>query len=353
LSSPTFRSFAAPPVRFGWFDYTHRAIDRRAIAALPASALQEYLSRPHQMRVLLDEDDLQDITANSPNFSLSDHHTLDMECLGKPAQSSQEGDRTWQTVERRFTEKNRQKWKARKVQAGQLPYPSLYHSILDNYRQITHHLSQINSGNPRLALSSNEGLVEAYYGQLPKSIGKLAHYLSDLYMPLHNTNAFTWPLRFYSDEINLNTGWPAKLPPMAKKALRRLQPWLPPQLKLKEESMHGFIEGTVFSPQGFHYAQWQQSPRPADPLPQLNSSNLPSFIIASWKESLDLIFEIVALQKRHLDHRRVIRSREAFTEEMRQLLKPQLDKAQQALTATIAGSWQEAGSPVNFPPPAT
>ncbi len=320
-------------VRFGWFDHGHHAIDTGAINRLPQQTQDERQWQgflKENLQFIHDEDDMEDLVYDGPM------HYVDLDKWLRPdvpvAHEKKMGV-SWEEAQNAFSEEERhrlhQRWHASSIEPEDFYRPrNIFLSVMQKYDMVKRQLESIAQGNKRLLTvapghtSRELNIQRNFYLELVRNVGRLSHYIGDLFMPLHLTRYHDWLLH-----------------PDAKAEQHAFT-----------EGMHFFLEGKTLTTQD--YQSLLSTPVKAPPGPPLNREALRTYLIEKMQQTYGRMYDLVRLQQQALAQKREHASTDLYEKRLAEAVKPllleQLQSAQEALAVTLQSVWHEAGRPVDF-----
>lgn len=323
------RPTAQPPVRFGWFSLGHQAIDKGATYRLPENDALEKSWKDYLLSHNLEIEagnDMQDILYNGPN------HFINLEKRGNPQDDEPVNGKklpllAWDTIKTKLSQPElrtiEKEWLNEPLEPESiLPGESVYSAILKSYDLVKSHLQKISQGDPQLNQVTKgerrdqvKETRETYYEELARNIGRLNHYVGDMFIPFHvSPGTPNWELMPGSDK-----------------------------------GIHLFVEGDILNGKDYSTLVEQAKQRSMIPMPLLTRETLPYFILNKMKDSFRKLYEIVDIQKAALADENVNTDSETFEKALAQRLKflvnDQAREAQEAVSTILHAVWQEAGRP--------
>ncbi len=298
---PQSNTNSQPSVRFGWWQVSHESINTGALNQLPSSLWQDYLgSRISRINYM---DDLQDV------FERGEKHFINLESkanrwlLNDPSAYP-----TWKSVKARFTKMVKKILELQWTQkATPLPEgPHVIHSVSKAYKGAVTTLQKLLNASD-LTPKAQEHLKM----DLDEYLGKLMHYVGDIYMPLHTTQYFDWKI-------------------------------------LANKGIHEFIEGELLSSQDYQEIMKRSNAR-TEPIPVLKADELTPFITQAIRHSHLKLFEIVAIHqgvKQAFPSAGADKTKQELDERLTPLASEQILRAQTALASILQLVHTEASKPL-------
>ncbi len=274
------------PIHFGWWANTHKEINMGAINLLQSSPWQQYLETHFKRLSYID--DLQDVFERGPKHFINIEDKENKWLFG-----ISEAYPTWKNVNSRFKNTLRNKLN-KKWQNNSQPMPipkeaNVITSILNAY------------DNTIAFLQSPSQAKSLPKHQLDEQLGRLMHYIGDLYMPLHTSRYFDWNA-------------------------------------FEEQGLHEFIERDLLSYQNYRHIS-QQAYQQQNQIAQLSPENLKTFLTQETRRSHLKIFKIVAAH-RNIKKRLPLNTssndiEKALKQELTPLISQQIIRAQIGLSAIL------------------
>ncbi len=283
--------------RFGWDSRGHGAIREGAFNRLPQTPLKPFLqeSRPF----IAASDDSQDIYHKGP------HHFINLELPVN--RFSGNGPLPLDFIFRHFNPNARQwlagLWQNPPGNGPALPQgETVVTATLTAYRDTRRLMRQVIE-------TQDAGQKETLQLALSDAIGRLSHYVGDLFMPLHSTTYHDWPIH----------------------------PAFP------QSGIHAFLEQAVLTPNDL--AQLANPPK-TSPLPELTAETLEPFLKRQVLESHLAVYDIVQAQQTCLANPWAAANPYACSTALRTAFRPillsRMTRAQETLSALLNLAWQQA-----------
>ncbi|MDH4379137.1 MAG: hypothetical protein QE263_04440 [Vampirovibrionales bacterium] len=308
-----------PASQFGWFQSTHHAIRQGGVTAVAQHDFKRYLQQNEVTLGL--HDDAQDQFKAGPahyiNLEDARNESVNPYSLAQSANSSKlhiDSYRVpWPDLMQRLSLDKQQQlaeaWQVRSLKETDLPKgTTAYDSVL-------HHTNQLIAALATPHPNATSAQLEQAHQLVQYHAGALAHYVGDIYMPLHSTHTFNWSLAPNYANLHPDLG----------------------------QGIHAFIEGDVLKP-GDYAALQQEALVPM----QLSKDTLKPFLLEAIQASHLRVFDLLQANQHVVmaDPYRVVNRPTEFKAALRQallpLVKSQVLQAQQAYGAILSMAFEEA-----------
>ena len=310
--NPTISGYT--PHTFGWGSQDHQAIARGGYRLMPDGEIKQWLE--NNVRLTQWYDNAQD------TYLSGSQHFVNLE---NPENSTQPGIfshhavQSWSVLNHLLTPFNasrqQQQWSIQPLTENQLPSgPTVYDSVVEKYNQAVGTMIKYQLADSALTPLQKE----KHSKDLAKHVGALNHYVADLYMPLHASRWFNWPIAPDRDGKR------------------------DPELM---QGLHQLIEQEMFN-RGDLLRLMQQSPQQTR-LVQLQREQLKPFLLKQVENSHLLVYKLFQTNKQFWEDNPDLRQDpEAYKSGLSQVIKPIIQKriveAQQALGSVLHLAWQDA-----------
>ncbi len=326
--------------RFGFRSHTHHHIDAVAIDRMPETTekleqLSKKLSKEkpkakdsgplgiqwwkqflNKNLAKIDRaNDLKDLVNPVPQ-----KHYIDLEHRGNHREPLSLEQRSWEDIQREFSpqmlEFYQQEWKKNPLTPDTISKeaPNLMTSIGEAYSQVVEHLKKIVQGFQAFDGNKMDPILQkSLLDQLRVYAGDLAHFVADLFVPLHATEFFDWPLSGPSDKM-----------------------------------IHIFLEGDILKESDPLYTKIvQDANRRRKVLPHVTKATIQQDILNIAQNSFKMIFKMVDIQKQVLQDPGNLKSADNYEAILAERLKheilvPQIKAAQETLGGILQSAWEEA-----------
>lgn len=250
------------------------------------------------------------------------HHFVNLENPendSQPSVFSHHAVQSWSVLGHLLTPFNasrqKQQWAIQPLTESQLPSgPTVYDAVVEKYNKAVGAMIKY-----QLASSTLTPLQkEKHSGEMAKHIGAMNHYLADLYMPLHASRWYNWPVAPDKD---------------GKRHPEMMQ------------GIHQFIEQEMFTREEL-LSVMQQAPK-NNALLKLKREQLKPFLLKQIEHSHLMVYQLFDANKTFWkENPDLHQNPQAYKDGLSRIIKPMIEKrmaqAQQGVGSVLHLAWQDA-----------